>query len=206
MRIAGLVGMAALAATLHAGNKAATYDDPCGPPDVAVYAEGVGVLDLRTKDLAGRMLAAVGVQVAWRVGEPKPAAAGGLAVGIRFSDAAPADRQRGVLARAHPFGGGVHSITVFQDRVQAIAAASGVEVFKVTAHVLVHEIAHVLERIDRHSDTGVMKAHWTLADYQAMARKPLPFDEEDIAWIHRALEDLREQCGITAEKSSRPND
>ncbi|SPE38265.1 hypothetical protein SBA6_850013 [Candidatus Sulfopaludibacter sp. SbA6] len=52
-------------------------------------------------------------------------------------------------------------------------------------------ITHVLERTDRRSDTGVTKAHWTLTDYQAMAHKPLPFVGEDIAWIHRTLEDLR---------------
>jgi hypothetical protein len=206
MRIAGLVGAAALAANLHAGNRAPIHNRPCGAPDVTVYVASAGVLDLQTKDLAGRMLAAVGVQVVWRVGEPKPDAAGGLVVSLRTGEAPPEDERRGALARAYPFGGGVHSITVFQDQVQATAAASGVEVFKVTAHVLVHEIAHVLERIDRHSDTGVMKAHWTRAEYRAMAWKPLPFAEEDVEWIHRTLEDLREQCRIAVKKSSEPND
>ncbi len=206
MRIAGLVGMAALAANLHAGNRAPIHNRPCGAPDVTVYVASAGVLNLQTKALAGRMLAAVGVQVVWRVGEPKPDAAGGLVVNLRTGEAPPEDEQRGALARAYPFGGGVRSITVFQDQVQARAEASRVELFKVTAHVLVHEIGHVILRDDHHSDTGVMKARWTCADFQAMAWRPLPFEDGDVARIHSILEDLREQCRVTVEKSSRPND
>ena len=57
----------------------------------------------------------------------------------------------------------------------------------VLAHVLVHEITHVLQRIDRHSDSGVMKAHWTLRDYAQMEKDPLPFAAEDIQLIKMGL-------------------
>ncbi|MCX6629969.1 MAG: hypothetical protein NTW28_20320 [Candidatus Solibacter sp.] len=91
------------------------------------------------------------------------------------------------------FGGGVRDITVLHHRVRATAAAAGVEDFRLTAHVLVHEIAHVLQRIDRHSDSGVMKAHWSQADYEVMARKPLPLAAEDIILIRRGLEGARDR-------------
>jgi len=32
------------------------------------------------------------------------------------------------------------------------------------AHVLVHEIADILEGVDQDSEEGVMKAHWTADD------------------------------------------
>jgi hypothetical protein len=200
MRVAGLVGMAALAVNLHAANRALAFNRPCATPDVTVYVVSASVLDVQTKALAVRMLAVAGVQVRWDVGEPKPDAVSGLAVGIRLGEASAQDQQRGVLAWAHPFGGGLHRITIFQDRVHDIAGTAGVEVFKVMAHVLVHEIGHVLERTDHHSDTGVMKAHWTRTDFQAMAWRPLPFEEEDMASIHGTLEGLRQQCRIVAEK------
>jgi len=200
MRIAGLVGMAALAETLVAGNAVAVHGIPVATPDATVYVDNAGGGFYLTKVLASRMLAAAGVEVTWRIGEPKPDPAGGLVVRVRFTDTPSPGDQKRVLAEAHPFGGDAGCITVFHDRILAIAERSGTEEYKVTAHVLVHEIGHVLERIDGHSDAGVMKAHWTLTDFQAMGLKPLAFTEEDIAWIHRTLEHLRKQSRSGANK------
>ena len=55
------------------------------------------------------------------------------------------------------------------------------------AHVLAHEITHVLEGIDRHSESGVMRAHWSSDEMWDMASKPLAFTEEDKYLIHRGL-------------------
>jgi hypothetical protein len=55
------------------------------------------------------------------------------------------------------------------------------------AHVLVHEITHLLEGVDRHSATGIMKARWSEGDYFEMRRKPLPFAQEDVNLIHAGL-------------------
>ena len=51
------------------------------------------------------------------------------------------------------------------------------------AHVLVHEIAHILQGINRHSDEGVMKAHWDANDYHLMQSKPLFFTPKEIDLI-----------------------
>ena len=56
----------------------------------------------------------------------------------------------------------------------------------VLAHVLVHEITHALEGVSRHAETGIMKAHWTLADYKQMA-KMLDFTPVDVNMIHYRL-------------------
>ena len=56
------------------------------------------------------------------------------------------------------------------------------------AHVLAHEITHILQGIKRHSKTGVMKAKWSYEDIRKMTWKPLPFAEEDIRLIHLGME------------------
>jgi hypothetical protein len=55
------------------------------------------------------------------------------------------------------------------------------------AHVLVHEITHVLEGISRHSATGIMKDRWDDNDYSEMRRKPLRFAQEDVNLIYDGL-------------------
>ncbi len=64
------------------------------------------------------------------------------------------DFKSGALAFARPYEG-VH-ITLFYDRVQAVTEPELTGT--VLAHVLVHEITHILQGTCRHSATGVMKA------------------------------------------------
>jgi len=96
---------------------------------------------------------------------------------------APADYPPDAWASAEVYEG-VH-ITVFWDRIEHPARVAPVAVL--LAHVLVHEITHILQGIDRHSDSGVMKANWTRKDYAEMASQPLPFTPEDIFLIHKGL-------------------
>ena len=70
---------------------------------------------------------------------------------------------------ARPYVG---TIVAFPNRVQEVNPNGGPSVM---AHVLVHEITHVLEGVARHSGTGVMKARWDDRDYFEMRRKPRPF-------------------------------
>jgi hypothetical protein len=56
------------------------------------------------------------------------------------------------------------------------------------AHVLAHEITHMLQGTDRHSDSGIMKARWNSEDYFEMLRTPLSFTEADVQLIRRGLE------------------
>ena len=58
---------------------------------------------------------------------------------------------------------------------------------KVLAHVMVHGTTHILEGLERHSDNGVMKAHWTNEDIASMARKQLSFDPSDLEYIRLGL-------------------
>jgi hypothetical protein len=57
----------------------------------------------------------------------------------------------------------------------------------VLGHVIAHEVTHILQGVLRHSESGVMKARWSNADYQEMTWKPLRFTDEDVVLIHRGL-------------------
>ena len=55
------------------------------------------------------------------------------------------------------------------------------------AHVLAHEITHVLQGTVRHSEEGLMKARWTAEDRMSMRVKPLPFTAYDIQLIQSGM-------------------
>jgi hypothetical protein len=132
--------------------------------------------------LASAMFAGIGVTIDWRGLDDCPIAAGAIRVQVSYSYFNPVSHTESApLAVARPYQG---SVVVFQDRVQFLSR-NGVR--SVMAHVLVHEITHVLERIDRHSSTGVMKASWDNQDYFKMRRAPLPFAQEDVDLIYAGL-------------------
>jgi hypothetical protein len=57
----------------------------------------------------------------------------------------------------------------------------------VLAHVLVHEITHILQASNGHSEQGIMKAHWDAGDYFQMRSKPLEFTDHDVRQIYLGL-------------------
>src|SRR5262249_53120356 len=57
----------------------------------------------------------------------------------------------------------------------------------VLAHVMVHELTHILQGLSRHSDSGIMKARWTQSDFNSMLTQPLPFTAEDVSLIYNGL-------------------
>jgi len=130
------------------------------------------------EDVASKLFAEARVRIKWCYGHPTEDA-----ISIEFSERTPSDYRPGSMAFALPYEG-VH-ITVFYDRISRATLADLMPT--VLGHVLAHEITHVLQRIDRHSETGVMKAHWTNADIDKMAAKRLSFTTEDIELIQRGL-------------------
>jgi hypothetical protein len=135
----------------------------------------------RAKQMAGKMFADVGVSIVWRRDDGCPTDA----LRISFSENTPVTLLPGAAAYALPYEG-TH-IVVFYDRVRQ-TVAGGRRVPFLLAHVLVHEITHILQGVNQHSESGVMKAHWDESDYQQMAYKPLGFTPEDVRLIHLSLE------------------
>jgi hypothetical protein len=178
--MAAISAMAALSAyARNAENKPlprvlAYVDNGAVPPRVLHLAEGI----------ADGMFATAGVRIDWQghshEGSRMPG--GALAIGLLVNK--PANFLPGALAFARVYEG-VH-IDVFCDRLERLAPGARMEA-PLLAHVLVHEITHMLEGIDRHSGTGVMKAHWNARDYADMATNPLPFAPVDITLIQLGL-------------------
>ena len=65
----------------------------------------------------------------------------------------------------------------------------------VLGHVMVHEITHIIQGVSRHSDTGLMKPHWSSHDLTEMRYKPLPFAQEDLILLYSALA-MTPGCGL----------
>jgi hypothetical protein len=118
------------------------------------------------------MLAQTGVSVRWEEGECR---AGEITIQVRIAAQTSATVHPGALAYAEPFADRMNRITVLYDRVRFVSERRLGFEGRLLAHVLVHEIGHVLMRTDAHSDTGVMKARWTAEDFDRMARIPLRF-------------------------------
>jgi hypothetical protein len=149
---------------------------------VAVYLQNGAVVPERTlrraQGLASDMFAGLGIRIDWRIGRPNHEA---ITVGI--SEATRLDYHPGALAFAQPYEG-VH-ITIFYDRIRRAYTPDVAPAL--LAHVLVHEIAHILQGIDRHSQNGVMKAHWTEGEIAQMPLKPLAFTQDDISLIENGV-------------------
>jgi hypothetical protein len=128
------------------------------------------------------MFGIAGVRIHWRLGQPKGDESH-QPILIEILSNVPERFHPGALAYAQSFEG-VH-IQVFYERLESHSSATGT--MMLLAHVLVHEITHLLEGTNHHSADGVMKAHWTSDDLARIAYGPLPFDPEDVRLIRRGL-------------------
>jgi hypothetical protein len=136
----------------------------------------------RAETMASGMLREVGVGLEWRDSERSCKSAGPGAIVVKLLPHAAISAPPVALAWAY-YREGVH-IEVFLDRISP--APANLQIL-LLAHVLVHEIAHILQGISRHSATGMMKAQWDPDDYYEMRSHPLRFTAEDIRLIHAGL-------------------
>jgi hypothetical protein len=175
MTITQMAMMAWMAGTVaHAGQYGQTLtvylrDRANIPPAVRIPAQA----------LTTKMFAEIGVSLEWCKGEPVHGSSQ-LPVIIELVTETPVTRLPGALAFALPYEG-TH-ITVFFDRIEKTQGPS-----TVLAHVIVHEITHIVQGISRHSDSGVMKANWTARDLSAMQIRPLPFAAMDVELFQHGL-------------------
>jgi hypothetical protein len=175
MKLAATIAMAAMMAASAQGKSengrqvTVYFSDNAGVPyDVRAQAQG----------LATGIFASIGVTLRLKPGHPAPSETD--AIMIEFVTNTPATRHPGALAYALPYEG-VH-IRIFWDRIQPNPAPR-----QLLAHVMVHEITHILQGIDRHSKAGIMKANWTYQDFADMKLRPLGFTAEDVDLINRGM-------------------
>ena len=167
----------------------------CVNSDSYEFKTGSMVVLARAQDITSRMFKSAGVAVEWH-----PAGFGACrrpqqnqAVILDFATNTPASQYPGALAYALPYEG-VH-IVLMLDRIQKKVADSA-QVSPLVAHVMTHEITHILQGIARHSETGVLKACWDSHDFLQMTKGPLPFAPADIDLIARGVR--RRAAGATS--------
>lgn len=155
--------------------------------DVTLWMTGHRVVDnfvlCAATDQAVRMFDAIGVSLEWA--PTRPALGQGVAIEIRFSMEA-IRGQPEVLARSTPFDP-KPVVTILYSRIASYMEPNRGLRAKLLAHVLVHEIGHVLMKSTSHSADGIMKARWTQTDYGRMAFRPLPFMPDDEDSIRQGL-------------------
>lgn len=148
MRIAAMVVLAGLAGMSACAEQVEETVTVYLSNSVIVPSEVLFV----SMNLAAKMFVAAGVRIEWRFGLPADLGSGrDRAVAVRIAKDAPANYLAGETAFALLYQG--EDITVFYDRVKQAGDAAAMPTL--LAHVLVHEITHMLQGIKRHSDSGV---------------------------------------------------
>ena len=191
MKITAAVAMAVAAGCL--GQAAASEADRT----VVVYlANEHAAMEnvLFAKDRAAKMFARIGVQIEWHSLGHGPLPPNALVV--EMVEQASENECVGALACAKPYEG--VRIRVFCDRFRTMVPESMTRYL--LAHVLVHEITHILQGVNRHSESGIMKARWDADDFVQMKRKTLPFSSQDVLLIERGLAARQSRLAIAASR------
>jgi hypothetical protein len=153
-------------------------------------AMGRDFLVHHAETIAASMFAEIGVRIVWHPDRSCPPDA----IRISFSDRTDRNFRSEALAYALPYE--ATHIQVFYDRLRHHPTSQQPVLL---AHVLVHEITHILQGVSRHSASGIMMAQWSAIEYADMAFEPLRFTDEDIALIRTGLQ-ARESRLIAAVK------
>ncbi len=153
---------------------------PPGLPGTALHSAQAAVTE---------MFARIGVKIEWKWGKVMPAVLDGQCrgpIGVQFDAGEPAGTRRGALAYATPYAESGVQIHVFPD-VFVVHDGNRGDV-ALLAHVMAHEIGHVLEKMDRHSASGIMEEHFSWREICQMPNRPLAFAADDVELIRLALE------------------
>jgi hypothetical protein len=176
-----------------------------GPPKVAhetpvvVFVNGWEELPATTwysaRGLISAMFHEIGVSIGWTTGTPPGVPPPGhFVVILTFAAKTPgATKEDGpvcsspaALACCFPFDKDSHRMIVMCDRVRTFTRRP--RLFQpLLAHAVAHELAHLISGTDAHSETGLMKKHWTAVDYDRMEASSLEFTPIDVNFIHNGL-------------------
>lgn len=135
-------------------------------------AETHSLIAAQAKAAAARMFQAAGVELRWC----RPPACPADAIRLAFTRL-PEGKGAG---RAYIFNGNLVEI----DYARVTSRRPVREAQALLAHVIVHELTHLLQGCDHHSSQGIMKAHWSRNDIARMADQPAGFTELDVELIH----------------------
>lgn len=87
------------------------------------------------------------------------------------------------LGYSLPCAGQGVQVTIFADRVEAVARTTLTSFYRVLAYALAHELGHVLLRSSVHEQSGLMKGIWTKTDWHRAAVTVIAFAPQDALFI-----------------------
>ncbi len=145
------------------------------------------------KSAATRILALAGVHLDWCT-RPRNCQDWEGRIIVTLLPSAPVGLPEFAMAEAQVFGG--RSIRLYADRLQRHDGA--LAAWKLLGHVMAHEVVHLLQAVDRHSSSGLMKSRWDANDFRIMSTRLLPTAEEDLEFLWRGLARRRLQVAETA--------
>jgi hypothetical protein len=138
----------------------------------------------RAEDTAAHIMATAGVSLEWRLYSSGYCRSLQRTRTVVLEFTANSQIHPGALAYATPFEG-LHAVVMY-DRIAANACKS-LCTGALLGHVMAHEITHLLQGVELHSDVGLMKAHWSASDMEQMMCQPLLLTPHDIDLIQRGL-------------------
>lgn len=138
--------------------------------------------------MATQIFREIGVNVRMRDGVPArdPGDGCGAPIVVQIEDGKGYRGHAEAMAYAKPYKESGICIHVFIERVVRLNPEPGFANI-LLAYVMAHEISHVLEGIQRHSEEGVMKGAWSGQDYAQMKDHRLLFASEDVRLIREGL-------------------
>jgi hypothetical protein len=108
-------------------------------------------------------------------------------IALEILKAAPPGYQASILGYAQPLASAGLNVRVFNDRVRLAATGRSRLYAAVLAHVIAHEIGHVLLRTGKHTSGGLMSQMWGDGDYAWMSRTLMLFDRRQGAAMRREI-------------------
>jgi len=133
--------------------------------------------------IASKMFAEIGIQLNGHSGQQYCKNTAERTIVVNLSSQTPPTRNPGALAYALPFEG--QHIEIFYDRIVRLGLSPSLTA-RLLAYVLVHEITHLLQRLDHHSSDGIMKPRWKTEEYLDK-RSHVTFTEDDVDLIYRGM-------------------
>ena len=154
---------------------------------VMVCIEGFNLAEEadRAMQITSEIFTTARVTVKWRHGgsRPCPETSERMTIRVSLLTRTPPKFRPGALAYCLPNED--RHVVVLCDR---ILSASPDLSTPLLAHVIAHEMAHILQGTLHHSREGVMKARWDHNDFAVMKHRPLTFTETDLQMIREGLD------------------
>ena len=164
----------------------------CGAPatdcqTVMVCVEDSGLAEEvdRAMQITSEIFTTARVSVKWRHGGSRPCreTSERMTIIVSLLTRTPSKFRPGALAYCLPNED--RHVVVLCDR---ILSASPDLSTSLLAHVIAHEMTHILQGTLHHSRDGVMKARWDHNDFAVMKHRPLTFTETDLQLIRQGLD------------------